>query len=112
MLFIIALILSIRLLYLEYTNYGKMVPFLAITKDTPIEKKVSVFIQRFATCIVLSDIYSFFSNFNNFFANIISFILIALLIYFGMIVFFLTFRYLIEIFIYYTNASSKNKPYE
>lgn len=53
MLFIIALILSICLLYLEYTNYGKMVPFLAITKDTPIEKKVSVFIQRFATCIVL-----------------------------------------------------------
>ncbi|MFS0984758.1 hypothetical protein [Enterococcus durans] len=89
MLFVICLCLSVYLMNLEYKEYGKLVPGSAVTNKTSTLKVFLLIVQRVATVGVISYLYSFFDQFNNIFLDLVDFILLIVMLYFGIKAIFL-----------------------
>ncbi len=99
---------------LEYKEYGKLVPDSAVTNKTSTLKVFLLIVQRVATVGVISYLYPFFDQFNNIFLDLVDFILLIVMSYFGIKALFLLTLFLLRLLskIGKTFLDDDHKPYE
>ncbi|HGF7725127.1 TPA: hypothetical protein QFS62_002099, partial [Enterococcus faecium] len=89
-------------------------PGSAVTNKTSTLKVFLLIVQRVATVGVISYLYPFFDQFNNIFLDLVDFILLIVMSYFGIKALFLLTLFLLRLLskIGKTFLDDDHKPYE